>query len=424
MNSTLPSAATSDPWPEILHLLPQRISWKGRPVQGDENSIKGFARWMIQQMPAVVGSGDADNKATSFLLWLRSETHYEADTVSRMQQQAQVATAPANPISDQTAPQQAQAITPPVASPATNGQTDVVESGPGLTCPECQQAVSGLRGMKRHVTMTHKTDWPAFCTKHGVDAKTGGSAAATPTMASVATATPPPPPLAQAVPPMFQATGPAQPFVAPAPPPPPSAPQMPSPAPVVAAAPMMPPAGPMVMFDPTAMAQQTIPFQQPSPVQASPQVPAMFPSFISSVPVPAQPTVPVAASAPVVVGGPSRDDLARMLGGAVELILVKLLDAATADLKGRVDVNQLAAVAESRARAEMKVADLAQASYGQGKQAAQRHFAELLTQAPRCYLLLNGYDPIIPDGYLQILAARVTRFYVVTDGGRQVTPIF
>lgn len=429
----LPSASgTVDPWPEIIHIIPQKITYKGAPVAGDANTIKGFAGWLIQSLPAVCASGDAETKANCLLQWLRSETHYEADQATRMQQQAQVQQPPSNPISSQTVPQQAQMAPPtpqPVAAPAPAAESE--EAGPGMTCPECGTKVSGMRGYKRHTTMTHKVDWSAFCTKHGLDQKTG-LPGATPAAAPAQPQQIPPAPIASPVPPMFQASGPAAPFVAPAPPP------MPSPAASVAAAPSVPtmgmavapqpipshapPAPPMVAFDPNAPVpgQQTIPFQQPAPVQPQFQYPQQPQAVIPQ----AAPAQAAPAQAPVQAGGPTREDLARMLGGAVDLIVVRLLDAATVNLQGRVDVNQIAAVAESRARTEMKVADLAQSSYGQGKQAAQRHFAEILTQTPGCYLLLNGYEPILPSGYLEILAARVTKFHVVTDSGRQTTTIF
>lgn len=423
MNLPLPSASNADPWPEILHLIPQKITFKGQVVAGDVNTLKGFANWLMQNMQAVVGSGDADSKAQSFLLWLRSEQRYEADTATRMAQQAAATVAPPNPISSQTVTQQAQMPAPVAAPVAPAAEAD---EGPGMTCPECNTTVKGVRGYKRHVTMTHKTEWPAFCTKHGLDAKTALPGAAPAPVAAPAVV--PAPPVAQAVPPMYQAQGPAQPFVAPAPPPMPV--NMPIPAATVQAAPSTPMAGmstppqqipshgPMVAFDPNAVpvaispglpGQQTVPFQQP-PMQVMQHAPV-----IQQAP---------AAAPNLNFTPPSREDLAKMLGGAVDLIMVRLLDAAQINLAGRVDVNQMAAVAEAKARSEMKVADLAQASYGQGKQAAQRHFAELLTAAPGCYLLLNGYEPLIPAGYLDILAARVTKFHIVTDGGRQTTTIF
>lgn len=414
----LPTAGFTDPWPEILHLLPQKITFKGAPVNGDPATLKGFAGWLMQNLPAVIGDGDPDHRAACLLHFLRSEVRYESDQATRMQQQAQVQQAPPNPLSHQTVPQQAQMAAPvpqPVsATPAAPTGDAAEEAGPGMVCPECQQKVSGMRGFKRHVTMTHKVDWPAFCMKHGLDQKTGMAGGA-PAAAPVAPTVVPPPPVAQPVPPMFQSNGPPQPFQAPAPP------AMPSPSAMVAApaslpmqgmvAPQQPipthAPGPMVAFDPNSI-QPGIPGQQTVPFQ----------------PAPAPAPAPVAPAPVAPVGGPSRETLAKMLGGAVDLIVVRLLDAATVNLAGRVDVNQVAAVAEAQAKAEMKVADLAQASYGAGKQAAQRHFAELLTQAPGCYLLLNGYEPILPSGYLEILAARVTKFHIVTDSGRQTTTIF
>ena len=446
----LPTAYV-DPWAQILHLLPQKVTYKGATVTGDVNQLKGFAAWLMQQLPGVVSDGDPEHRANVFLLWLHSETRYEADQATRMAQQAQVQVAPVNPISHQTVPQQAQMAAPipqPVAAtPTAEAEAD---SGPGLVCPECQTKTSGLRGMKRHVTMTHKVDWPAFCTKFGLDQKTGVAGA--PPVAGMVVAAPaavPAPPTAAPVPPMFQASGPAQPFVAPAPPPmpapfnpaaqapapfnpPPMA--MPSPAAVVAA-PAAPlslsttqamPSGPMVAFDPNAVqpglpGQQQVPFAAPQPVAQIPQQPVWQP--------PQQPVAPPqfqqqAVAQVVPLGGPSREDMARMLGGAIDLIIVRLLDAATINLQGRADVNQLAATAELRARAELKVSELATIQYGVGKQTAQRHFGELLSQTPGCYMLLNGYNPILPDGYLDILAARVTKFHIVTDGGRQTTTIF
>jgi hypothetical protein len=172
------------------------------------------------------------------------------------------------------------------------------------------------------------------------------------------------------------------------------------------------------VIQPGLPGQQQVPFQYPQAAQGSVMATAPMQA-------PAPQVAPQVAPTPAMAfTGPSREDLARMLGGPVDLMIVRLLDAATVNLQGRVDVNQIAAVAEAKAKGEMKVADLAQASYGAGKQAAQRHFAELLTSAPGCYLLLNGYDPIIPSGYLEILAARVTKFHIVTDGGRQTTTIF
>jgi len=182
----------------------------------------------------------------------------------------------------------------------------------------------------------------------------------------------------------------------------------------------------MVAFNPAQAAPVSFP-AQPPPQQPQPSMGALFVG--PGVAPPQQPqqgyATPQIPLQPVAPGGaPTRESLAQMLGGAVDLIVVRLLDAAAIKLDGRTDVNQLAMLAEARAKAELRIADLAQAQYAAGKQAAQRHFADLLTQTPNCYLLQNGYDPIIPDGYLAILIARVTKCHIVTDNGRQTTTLF
>jgi hypothetical protein len=412
----LPQSFT-DPWAEILTLIPAKITYKGAPVQGDANTLKGFAGWLMQAMPAIVGTGDPDTKAGAFLLWLRSEKTYEADDQTRMSQKAQPLP-PANPISDQTLAQVAQHA-PPAAAPApapaaVGAPAAEAEEGTKMRCPECQQEISGLRGLKRHVTMTHKAEWPAFCAAHGLDQKTGLRGGAAPAAAPVVAGAPPPPPPAPAVAPMFGAqpgsvTNPPT-FTPPPPPPIPAHPTtMPEPAAVV-------PPGHTPFVAPAV-----VPPASPPAVAFTPQnevVQDFKAAGYTQTPNPAPPPAPTPG------GAPTREVLANMLGGPVHLTVVRLLDAAQVDLNGKVDVNQLAALAAAKAKAEMKVMDLAQSQYGQGKQAAQRHFADLLTQAPNVYLLLNGYDPILPDGYLEILSSRVVRFHMVQDSGRTIVTIF
>jgi hypothetical protein len=430
MNLPLPSAGTVDPWQEILSLLAQKVTYKGQPIVGTPEQIQGFARWMMQNMPGVVPDGDPDTRASCFLGWLRSETgRYEADTATRMAQAQQ--TPPANPISDQTVAQQAQPIAAPAPAP---GAAPAADEAGSLTCPECGAKLKNLTGMKRHCTMTHKSEWAAIAQKHGLDISTGlklgmGAPAQAAPAAPVA---PPPPPSAAPVPPMFGSQGQAAAapsFMAPGVPGqntiPFTVPAMPQPPAQVAAAPQAPLSGPSTpAFVPPTFAQApSAPVAPPQPpAQPGPMV-AFNPAQAAPVSFPAQPSQQQMAS--VTPGGaPTRESMAQMLGGAVDLIVVRLLDAATVNLQGRVDVNQLALLAEKQAKSEQKVMDLAQSAYGAGKQAAQRHFADLLTQHPGCYLLQNGYDPIIPDGYLAILAGRVTKFHLVTDSGRQTTTIF
>ena len=474
MNLPLPSAGMVDPWQEILTLLTQKITFKGQPIAGTAEQIQGFARWMMLQMPGVVPDGDPDTKATCFLNWLRSEPgKYEADAATRMAQTPATppqapAVPPANPISDQTVAQQAQPVVAPAAPPAAPGAAPAADEAGSLACPECGAKLKNLTGMKRHCTMTHKADWSAIAQKHGLDISTGlklGTAASLVASAQALPATtPPPPPSAAPVPPMFGAQGQAAappsfvapgvpgqntiPFTVPAMPQPPAqvaaSPQAPMTGPAAPAftpptfaqapsapvappqPPPQPPAGPMVAFNPAQAAPVSFP-AQPPPQQPQPSMGALFVG--PGVAPPQQPqqgyATPQIPLQPVAPGGaPTRESMAQMLGGPVDLIVVRLLDAAGVNLQGRTDVNQLALLAEQRAKQEQKVVDLAQSAYGAGKQAAQRHFADLLTQHPGCYLLQNGYEPILPAGYLEILAARVTKFHIVTDSGRQTTTIF
>jgi hypothetical protein len=295
--------------------------------------------------------------------------------------------------------------------------------------------------------MTHKAYWASVSQKHGLDINTGLKLGAAPVQAApAAPATPPPPPSAAPVPPMFGAQGQATAapsFVAPGVPGqntiPFTVPAMPQPPAQVAAAPQAPLSGPATpAFTPPTFAQAPqAPVAAPQPPPQPPPGPMVaFNPAAATAPVsfpPAQPpqqpaqgyAAPQIPLQPVAPGGaPTRESMAQMLGGAVDLIVVRLLDAAAIKLDGRADVNQLALLAEQRAKQEQKVVDLAQSAYGAGKQAAQRHFADLLTQYPGCYLLQNGYEPILPAGYLEILAARVTKFHIVTDSGRQTTTIF
>jgi len=153
------------------------------------------------------------------------------------------------------------------------------------------------------------------------------------------------------------------------------------------------------------------------PGQQTPVAPPPPPASVS-VPQPQAPA-PVAQ----VPTGMSRVAVAEMLGGALDILIVKLADAAQISLQNRFDVNQLAQLAEKEARQELNILDLAQGSYGAGKQAAQRRFGALLSKHRNVFLLLNGYDPILADGYLDIVFSRVTRAHLVHDQGRQTTTL-
>lgn len=438
---------------QIVPLVRQRVTYNGVGIAGSDETVAGFCVYLAQKLSF---TGDAIAQQTALLNWLKNLTAvYEADDAVRMKAAATVQQAPSNAISSQTSPQ----VMQPPAAAAPPAETEEVNA-PALACPDpsCKTTAKGLRGIKRHVTQTHQADWPAFCSRYGADPKTGLPGASAPQQQTLAVATPPPP-AAPPVPPMFQASGPPAPFVAPPPPPlpivtggqtggvssvqpttpawgVPAQQQMPVPPAVVPAQPIpafptAPAPGPVVMFDP---AQVTVPAQPPAwgmpagipatapqpppppttfqPMQQMlPQAPVSFPAAVLVQPAPA-PGAP-----------PSRAELAKMLGGEVDLIVVRLLDAGGINLTGRADVNQLAMLAEKQAKAEMKINDLAQGAYSAGKQAAQRHFGQLLNSTPGCYLFMNGYEPIIPDGYLPILVARVTKLHNITDGGNKTDTI-
>ncbi len=156
--------------------------------------------------------------------------------------------------------------------------------------------------------------------------------------------------------------------------------------------------------------------QQPAALAPAPALVPAFnvPNQRNDPPITAQPVAPP-SQAPL---GLDRASAARALGGEVTLVVVRLLEANTAPLTGRIDANQLAMLAQESAKKEQRIIDLAQAQYGAGKQAAQRHFASLLTQNPHCFLLMNGYDMILPPEFIDILVARTTLLLHVTDQGR------
>jgi hypothetical protein len=117
-----------------------------------------------------------------------------------------------------------------------------------------------------------------------------------------------------------------------------------------------------------------------------------------------------------------RAQMAQMLGGPVRLVICRVLEINNVNLQGLVDVSQLAEIAKKQAREEMRITDLAEAQYGKGSQAAQRHFADLLTKYPSCYLLMNGFEFILADGFLDILLSRTVHVYHVSqrDGNTEI----
>lgn len=380
---TVPGTPSADPAKieaDILALIPQRLTYQGKPCAGAPEQVRQMKDWLLANFV------HAKKDPGVLLSWLQALTApYEIDEATRVQQTAQ---APVNPVSDRTAPQVAQPAPEPV-------EPEI----PGVSWldPQDNTSYKTLRGLKMHVAKTHKVDWAAWCGAHGLDQETGRAVGVVVNAAGTPTPTSPPPAGPQLAPLLGT----------------PGAAAMPAPvqhqmAPIK---PLGPPStAPAVAFNPAApQLPVSAAFGPSGVVQTTPPSAPAQPAVVAFTPV----------AAPAVASGPlDRVKMAQMLGGEVDLVVVRLADTAAIDLKGRVDVNQLALLAEKQAREEMRILDLSQAAYGAGKQAAQRHFADLLSKNPSCYLLMNGYDPILSDGYLEIAVARTTKAYVVTDQGK------
>jgi hypothetical protein len=389
-------------------LIPQKIRKAGQPVD-----IQVAYGHLYHTLPEVAGYALPAERVQAIVAWLQAlPSIYDLDPAYRAQASAQ---APINPVSDRTTPQVAAPAPAPAPVPAPAAGDDDGPAEAGLIDPTDGSAVKSLRGLKRRVTMTHKTDWGAFCQQHGLDPATGRKSDGTlpPSGVPAATATPTqPPPPTQPLPPLAGMQG--------------------APVPVQPQAMPTPPA--QVQGAPVLGVQQTLPG---SNVPQQPIMGAPVPAFIPpNTPVPApqppavmyqpqaqpQPQAPAPATAPAQAPAPAqtptRVEVARMLGGEVQMVVCRLLDAQTAPIQGCVDANQLAMLAEKQARAECKVTDLSDAAYAKGKQTAQRLFGEYLTKAPRIVLFQNGYEPILPSGYLEILASRVTAMLVCHKDGQ------
>lgn len=461
---------------EIIKLIPTKLTWQGAVCVGTPEYLGQVLNWMWGNIPAVTSLADPSQKMVALHNWIRNLPGvYELDDAARA---AKVQQAPPNPVSDQVTPQVATVpvVAPVVPPPAAEGDANNEPEEPMLD-PTDGTKCKNLRGLKTRVTKTHKSDWGPFCQQHGLDPLTGRpNGKVAPVGGPIAPMTPPP-----ASAPLPALVGMGAPVGTPAVVPPPAAPsntgiihpiipatnnppplyvapgqpsqeylqaqqgqQMPVP-------PAQQPTSP-VQFTPTFVPQQpaALPVTLPVP-QQQPAVPNMGigfqPTFqppVAPLPLVVQPQNPfqqeadtrIAAAAPAphwaTVGaqpqapvaqqpvGMDRKAMAQMLGGPVNLIVVRLLEINSVNLGGGVDANQLALLAEKNAREELRIIDLAAASYGAGKQAAQRHFAALLSKHPNCYLLMNGFEFIIPDGFLDILIARTVFVLHVSDRGGNV----
>lgn len=420
---------------KIVELVPVRLKWQGKMCVGDSTYIGQVVAYLWNNLPQISSLTDNHQKITALYNWIDALTApYELDDATRAAANTQP---PANPISDQTT---AQLAAPPTPPPTLPTEKEEESSGPPLIDPTDGTACKTLRGFKTRVTKTHKTDWKAFCTQHGLDPETGRKVgeAAPQAGSPVAPITPPPPsaplpalvgqgaPITQPVtivptPPvsentLYDAHGNKTPAYLAAQ----AAAAAKEPMPVP---PVVQPTSPVV-FTPTFVPESYVGTPPPGtqPVATTPGLPQNFGTpapVVIQTPVVVTPAFvpPADPATPVIM---SRDEMARMLGGPVTLIVCRLLEVNSVNLQGRVDANQLALLAEKNARAELRISDLAQAQYAVGKQVAQRHFADLLTKHPHCYLLQNGYEFILAAGFLEILIARTVHVYHVSDRGGNI----
>lgn len=381
---------------EVLPLVAKKITYLGQPVAQDPPSLGQVATWLLANFPEA-GITDPLAKMTALHRWLTAIPGYEADAATRA---AKTATAPANPVSTQTAPQVAQLAPAPTPPAPLAGEPE--ETGPDgkFIDPSDGASYKTLRGLKTRVTKSGKGPWPDFCKVHNLDPESGRPASGAPPVAPPQAGIPTTPPPAAAALPMLVGQQPAVPTFDTMPTPPVTHESAPVPT-FLATPPAAPPAA-----------------YVPQLTQAPPPV-AYVPPAAPAAPVAAQPLAPP-SQVPL---GLDRAAAARQLGGEVTLVVVRLLEANTAPIQGRMDANQLAMLAQESAKKEQRIIDLAQAAYGAGKQAAQRHFATLLTQNPHCFLLMNGYDAILPDEFMDILIARTTSLLHITDQGRSQVEI-
>ncbi len=410
MNQPFPGAAPAALTPEQMRSqaaneIRGKLTFAGRAVVGREDEVD----WLIANL-SFIKNLPPEQKLQHLLGWLATITTYELDDNLRAQQATQP---PANPISDATTPQQAApapAPEKPVKEKKAKAEKEADEPEAEykpLKCPQCGDKASSLRGLKRHVTMTHKATWADWCKLYLVNPETGeltNGAAAAPAAQPQAGA----PPQSPAIPPLVGQAPSA--VVAPQAMPTPTAAPLSPVGFVPTAAPTAPPAPITPMFQPEPTPPTALPVP-PAPAMVQPPILATIPSQ-NGLP------QPVAQVQP---GTMHRSELAQALGGAVEALYVKVLDAIHIDRSQYWDANQLSLLAEQSARNELRIIDLAAGAYGAGKQAAQRHFAQLLTQYPRVVVYWNGYEPVLGKDYIDILSARLTK--VTTFGDKGNNPI-
>ncbi|NEN87898.1 MAG: hypothetical protein F6K48_02850 [Okeania sp. SIO3H1] len=110
----------------------------------------------------------------------------------------------------------------------------------------------------------------------------------------------------------------------------------------------------------------------------------------------------------------SRSSYAKLLGGEVNCIFVTLLDVPEVNLEGRIDANQLAGQAEAESLQVVK--DPEDLKFRKDRKVAEQIFAQKLTENPSVYVLVKGYDWVLPENLIPILLRRVVAGGIVKNG--------
>lgn len=418
---------------QAVALIPEKIRWQGHKPASAEHAQSTFDWLMAKSRSESIGFNDGD-LALTMLAWLESlkaENPFELDEATRAQKTPQP---PPNPISDQKTQQVAQIVPPPVA-PTVPGSEPEEKEGKGEFVDKLTGYVcSSLRGLKSKVSKTHKKDWTAYCQEVGYDLETGKPATGAPVAAQA-------PGIGAQIP---TAAPPAGPGV------PPLVGQQ-SQAPVVAQQQLYapqdypaPPVGPVAQVQmPTPLSAAQVPAGVPYPIGMAPATLGVTvhptgtmqiapagqhsgmvapPAMMQAVPqLPPQQPMQQALTPTTAISSFSRAENAKLLGGEVDLVLVRLTDAGAVPLTGRVDANQLAILAQQQAL--QSLTSIEDMKFRKDKQIAQRLFGEMLTKHPGIFILQNGYDLILPEGFLEVIAARATSVYIAKDQGQSFTTI-
>ena len=104
-----------------------------------------------------------------------------------------------------------------------------------------------------------------------------------------------------------------------------------------------------------------------------------------------------------------------MLGGRLQLAVLRMEDVARVDLSGFVDLIQLAKLAE-RHVCDLHGVDVSGEIKYIGKQHVQRVFGDMLSQGQQFYIMRDGFDTLLDGELLQVVLARATQAWIYVKG--------